>query len=63
MFKSADERIADLEAKLTVAERTIAIQQAEIDTLSAVIARDRERIKAETSAYVRQRAQNEASSG
>lgn len=43
--------------------RDLEIARAEIDSLSLVIARDRERVKSELSAYARQRAENEGQNG
>jgi multidrug resistance efflux pump len=56
-------RLAELEAELASRERTIRIQQAEIESLAAVVARDRERIKAEAASYARQRAESEGING
>jgi hypothetical protein len=59
LFRSVDRRIADLQAQLDARDRTIRVLEAERDNLAAVIARDRERIRAEGAAYARQRAESE----
>ena len=59
--KRLERQVLDLEADLDAKDRTIAVMQAELDSLAAVIARDRERIRAEGSAYARQRAESEGS--
>ncbi|MBS0208727.1 MAG: hypothetical protein JSS27_07215 [Planctomycetes bacterium] len=46
-------QLADAQAALDAERRVARVQQAEIDSLAAVIARDRERIHAETAAYAR----------
>ena len=51
--------LADLKADILERDRTIKIQSAEIGNLSAVIARDRERVKAEAAGYARSRAEHE----
>ena len=53
------EQIEDLKADILERDRTIKIQSAEVETLSAVIARDRERVKAEAAGYARSRAEAE----
>ncbi len=53
------ELIAKQRFELDVAKRQLAASSAEIETLAAVIARDRERIRAEGAAYARQRAEAE----
>lgn len=40
--------LADTEAELAAERRMLAVAQAEIDSLAAVVARDRERVRAET---------------
>ena len=62
-MKRLQKQVADLESELEAKERIIKVQQAEIDSLCAVVARDRERIKAEGAAYVRQRAESEGTNG
>ena len=57
------ERIAGLENELAISKAAMAIQQAEIQTLAAVAARDRERVKAELAAYARSRAEHEGTHG
>jgi len=52
-------RILDLEATIEAKDRQLSVAQAEIESLAGVIARDRERIKAEGAAYARQRAESE----
>lgn len=52
-------QIADLTAELEAQKRVLAIKDAELDSLAGVIARDRERVKAETAMYARQRAESE----
>lgn len=59
IFKTVDERIADLEAELDARDRTIKVLEAERDNLASVVARDRERIRAEGAAYARARAESE----
>jgi len=52
-------QVADLEAELDARDRIIAVLESERDSLAGVLARDRERIKAEGAAYARQRAESE----
>ena len=52
-------RLADLQSEIESRDRIIQVMQAEIDSLSAVVARDRQRIQAECAAYGRQRAEAE----
>ena len=52
-------RVDELEAQLEASTRRLAVANAEIDSMAQVIARDRERIKAESAAYARQRAEAE----
>ena len=52
-------RIHTLETQLESEGRRLAVANAEIESLAAVIARDRERIKAEGACYARQRAEAE----
>lgn len=54
-----ERRILDLEAIVEAKDRQLSVAQAEIESLAGVIARDRERIKAEGAAYARQRAESE----
>lgn len=54
-----DTRVLDLEAKLDAERRKLAVAEAEIESLAAVCARDRQRIKAEVAAYARQQANAE----
>jgi hypothetical protein len=56
-------KLAELESELASRDRTIRIQAAEIESLAGVIARDRERVKAESAAYARQRAECEGTHG
>lgn len=56
-------RIAELEADCEALKRVLTIKDAELASLAAVIARDRERVKAETASYVRQRAECEGTHG
>ena len=49
-------KILDLESDLAARDRRIAILEAEVEGLAAVIARDRLRIQAETSEYGRRKA-------
>lgn len=51
-----EKQVKNLESQLEAKDRTIAVQQAEIDSMAAVIARDRQRIKAEGAAYAQKRA-------
>lgn len=53
------DRIAELEAELEAEQRRSRVKDAEIESLAAVIARDRERVKAEAATYARQTAENE----
>lgn len=52
-------QIEQLQSDLEAANRKLAVAEAEIESLAAVIARDRQRIKAETAAYARQQAHAE----
>ena len=52
-------QVADLQAELEARDRTIRVQAVEIENLAAVVARDRERIKAEAATFARQRAELE----
>lgn len=57
------EQVDGLTNELAIAKATMAIQVAEIQTLAAVAARDRERVKAELAAYARNRAEHEGTHG
>ncbi|MBL9163129.1 MAG: hypothetical protein JNL18_10375 [Planctomycetaceae bacterium] len=65
--KYANERLQEqvdgLTAELATAKATMAIQLAELQAMAGVIARDRERVKAELAAYARQRAECEGTNG
>ena len=61
--KRLEKQIADLEADLLATDRTIRVLETELETMAGVMARDRERIKAEGAAYSRQRAEHEGTSG
>ena len=52
-------RVAELEAELEATRRKLHVAETEIDSMAAVIARDRARIKAETATYARQQAEAE----
>ena len=52
-------QLADLQSDLEAERLKTKVVEAERDNLAAVIARDRERIKAEGAAYARQRAEAE----
>ncbi len=52
-------RIAELEADCEALKRVLTIKDAELDSLAAVIARDRERVKAETACHIRARTEAE----
>lgn len=51
--------LASEQAEHEATKRKLRVAEAEIESLAAVIARDRARIEAETSAYNRRRAENE----
>ncbi len=55
----ARKKILDLEAEVAKRDRRIAVLQAEIDSLSAVVARDRLRVQSETAEYARKKAEAE----
>ncbi len=57
------ERVAELEAELAARDRTIAVMQCELDSLSAVVARDRLRVQAESAEFARKRAECEETEG
>jgi len=52
-------KVSDLEAEVLALERTLRVKDAEIDAMAAVIARDRERVAAETAVYARRAAVEE----
>jgi len=52
-------QLADEKAEHEATRRELKVAEAEIASMAAVIARDRERIKAESAAYARQRAEYE----
>jgi hypothetical protein len=52
-------RLHDLESQLEAKDRIIKILQAEVESLSAVAARDRMRILAETAEFARRKAEAE----
>lgn len=53
---STDKRILDLQSQLDAKDRVIGVMQAELDSMAAVIARDRQRVQAEDAEYGRRRA-------
>lgn len=57
--KKLERRIADLENQLEVKSRTIAVLEAERDAMASVLARDRQRVLAESAEYARRRAESE----
>ncbi len=61
--RKLQERVAELEAELAARDRTIAVMQCELDSLSAVLARDRQRVQAESATFIRQRAECEETNG
>ena len=52
-------QVRELESQLEAERRKLAVASAEIESLAAVVARDRERIRAEGACYARQRAEAE----
>jgi hypothetical protein len=56
---STQARISKLEADLEAERLKVKVIEAERDNLASVVARDRERIRAEGAAYARQRADSE----
>ena len=54
-----EKQVLDLEALCEAKDRQLAVANAEIESLANVIARDRERVKAESAAYARARADSE----
>ena len=61
--KRLEKQIADLQAEIDGKDRIIRVLETELETMAAVMARDRERIRAEGAAYARQRAESEGTSG
>lgn len=61
--RKTEGKVADLEAKVAALERTLRVKDAEIDALAAVIARDRERVAAETAVYARRAAVEDQTNG
>jgi len=57
--RSLQRQVEKLTTELDAERCRLAVANAEIESLAAVIARDRERIKAEGAAYARQRAEAE----
>jgi hypothetical protein len=57
------EQVAELEAELAARDRTIGVMQVELDNLAAVVARDRQRVQAESATFTRQRAECEGTNG
>ena len=62
-FRKMERRIADLESVIEAANRRYAVALVEIESMASVVARDRERIKAENAAYARARAESEGADG
>ena len=58
-YSEMQKRVSDLETSLDAEHRRLTVANAEIESLAAVVARDRERIKAEGACYARQRAESE----
>ena len=58
-IQQLERRVAELEADVEARDRQIRILEVERDALAAVVARDRERIKAETAALARRTAEAE----
>ncbi len=56
---SLQRQVTKLEAELEAGRRAIQVLTAERDNLAAVIARDRERIRAEGACFIRQRVEAE----
>lgn len=52
-------QVDSVHTELDAARVALRIAQAEIDSLAAVIARDRQRVQAEAAGYARQRAEHE----
>jgi hypothetical protein len=59
--RGLESRLAAEQAAHEATRRTLAIVEAERDTLALVAARDRERVKAEIAAHARERAEAEGS--
>lgn len=51
-------QVVDLEAERDTLQRQLRVTEAERDALAEVVARDRERVRAETASYARQSAEN-----
>lgn len=56
-------QVERLQSDLDASKRCLKVLQTEADSMAAVIARDRERIKAEGACYARQRAEAEVTPG
>ena len=54
-----ERRVLSLEAEIAKRDRAIAVMQCEIDSMAGVIARDRQRVAAESAIAARQRADAE----
>lgn len=54
-----EKQVLDLQSVIDAKDRIINVLEAEIESMAAVIARDRARIKAEGAAYARQQAEAE----
>jgi hypothetical protein len=52
-------RLADEQAAHEATRRQLRIAEAEVESLAAVIARDRQRVQAEAAGFARQRAESE----
>ena len=52
-------QVRELESQLEAEHRRLVVANAEIESMAAVVARDRERIRAEGACYARQRAEAE----
>lgn len=62
-IKRLQKQVDDLQAEIDGRDRIIRVLETELETMAGVMARDRERIKAEGAAYARQRAESEGTSG
>lgn len=51
--------VLDMQARLDEKDRLVSVLKAEVDSLAGVIARDRQRIQAETARYARDQAEAE----
>lgn len=56
---SLRQELLDAKAELEAKDRTIRVQQAELDAMAGVVARDRERVHAETAEHARRVAEAE----